>query len=73
MFHVINQCKKKKKVHLHLSCVKLVKSDVTVSKSKSSIRCQKQTSNGANIHSLCCKIPENGDPNFYLYTEILDG
>jgi len=33
----------------------------------------KTTTNGANIHSLCCNIPENDDPNFYIYTEISDG
>ena len=78
MFHVINQCKFfNKKCPSSLNFKTFVfqsdgKSDITVSKYKSSIRCQKQT-NSANIHSLCCNIPENYDPNLYLYTEISDG
>jgi len=35
------------------------------------IRSQKQTTNGANIHSKCAVLlPENHDPNFYLHTTI---
>jgi len=33
----------------------------------------KTTTNGANIHSLCCNFPEYYNPNFYLDTEISNG